>query len=245
MALTPQQKAQRKLGIGASSAAAAIGLSKYKTPYRLWREMVDLDQISDEQLLHQEIGIALEPLTLRRTERKLNITIVDRQLQIFDRDNPWRWVTLDGRSANDGAVVEAKSVGIADPRDWGEEYEDNQVPMTYFIQAQQALACVLDAPYCWMPVIVLNRDFRIYRIQRDLKTIALMTVQQKAFMDMVHNKVAPEPEDMEDIKLMYPDSGGGKIEASPELAAKVLEFKESKAVVKAWGEKQEIGRAHV
>jgi len=105
--------------------------------------------------------------------------------------------------------------------------------MPYYIQAQHGLACVPDAPYTWMPIVVLNRQFRVYRIQRDPETIALLTEQEKAFMRLVEIGEPPPPVDLEDASLRWPGHREGKwLMATDEIAAVVAEFKQSKAEAK-------------
>ncbi len=229
MTLTTEQVEARKHGLGASMAAPACGLSRYKTPYRLWREMLGIDALSEAELLHQEIGRALEPVALNRFEKKNKVKVIDRQLKIVDPQNPWRWVTLDGRCDTDGIPVEAKSVGMADPEQWGHEFEDDQVPMEYYIQVQHGLACNTEAPYAWLPVIVLNRQFRIYRIWRSPGTIQLLTDEERKFLNLVESKTPPALKDQEDVSLAYPSHiEGHSVECSDELAIEVAKFKDSK-----------------
>lgn len=233
MSQTAEQLAARLTGLGSSSAAPAVGLSKWQTPYQLWRLMRGIDQLSEREELFLEMGQALEPLVLRRLEKKQKISIGERQTKYVDPDWSQRWVTVDGRSERDGALIEAKSVGFADPREWGEEFEDDAVPMPYYIQAQHGLACVPDAPYTWMPVVVLNREFRVYRIRRDDETIALLTEQEKAFMRLVESGEAPPPIDLDDATLRWPGHTDGKwLMATDELAELVADFKQSNVAAK-------------
>lgn len=240
MSLTAQQQIERRSGLGASECAAAVGLSKWETPLQLWRKKLGLDRPDEREELHLEMGQALEPMILNRFEKKQKVKVIDRQLRIVDPAWPQRWVTLDGRSATDGAHVEAKSVGMADPAEWGEEFQDDAVPMQYFLQCQHGLACNPDAPYAWLPLVVLNRQFRIYRIRRDDELIAMLTEQERAFLALVESKTPPPPIDLDDTKLMWPSHRENKqIEASIEVASAVGQLKVCKAQAKELDEKQE------
>lgn len=240
MSLSVAEQVEHAMGIGASDSAAAVRLSKWKTQYKLFRRKLELDPPDEREELHLEMGQVLEPMIVNRFAKKQKVTVVDRQLKIVDPENPWRWVTLDGRVAETGAHVEAKSVGMADPAEWGDEMTDNEVPMEYFIQCQHGLACNPAAPYTWLPMVVLNRQFRVYRIQRDPDLITLMTAQEKEFMRMLEAREPPPPQDMEDISLMWPSHRDAKkVEASKDLAILVSTFKDSKAKVKEMVDAQE------
>lgn len=228
----------RRLGCGASDAAAAIGLSKWKTPYQLWREKVLGDQPDISEKLAIEVGKALEPVIIERFSRNTGLFVADQQLVVTDPDNPWRWVTLDGR-ASDGGLVEAKSVGFANPEDWGEEDTD-MIPMSYFAQTQHGLSCVPDAPYCYVPVIVLNRTERLYKIQRDNDFIADMIERERQFMELVWNKIPPELTTMADVKLAYPRDTGTSVVADMSIAGLVSDMKHVKEELKALSAQEEV-----
>lgn len=226
----------RSMGLGASDASAACGLSKWKTPYQLWREKVLGDQPDISEKLAIEVGKALEPVIIDRFARSTGLAVTDQQRIVVDSSNPWRWVTLDG-VASDGALIEAKSVGFANPEDWGEEDTD-MIPMSYYCQTQHALSCV-GAETCYVPVIVLNRTERLYKIQRDNDFIADMIEREKQFMEMVWNKTPPDPISIADLNLRYPADNGMSIIADISTAAAIDDFTHVKAELKALEKREE------
>jgi putative phage-type endonuclease len=238
MALTPLQKSERRLGLGASMAAPACGLSKYKTPYKLWREMALGEDLDEGEKLHLDMGHVLEPFTLDRFARTQKKTVIDRQVKVVDPKHPWRWVTLDGRCQEDRAPIEAKSVGFANPAEWGEEFEADAVPMEYYAQCQHNMACT-DASYVWFPVIVLNRQFRVYKIHRDQGVIDHMTNVQTQFLEMVRNKTPPPPQTMDDVSTMFPGNNGALAKADEATRSLVVEMKAKKADIKIMEEATE------
>lgn len=223
----------RALGLGASDAAAAVGLSKWKTPFQLWQEKLGVaaNDENDGEALHLEMGKVLEPVAIARFERKAKLTVTDKQLHVVDPTWDRRWVTLDGR-ASDGGNVEAKSVGFADPRDWGDEFEDGAIPMDYLVQVQHGMACT-GAPHAWVPVIVLNRQFRIYRVMRDEELIGMVTEKERAFWQHVEAREPPPPIDAEDAYRQWPQDSGATIVADEEIVAHVTEYAQAKARTKA------------
>jgi hypothetical protein len=70
------------------------------------------------------------------------------------------------RRVRDEGVVEAKSVGWANPRDWGDELEDDAIPIGYSSKCSTRSTSRSDT-HAWVPLIVLNREFRVYRVNRD------------------------------------------------------------------------------
>lgn len=224
--------AERIIGLGASDAAAAVGLSKWKTPYELWQEKLGhTARHDDADALHLEMGHALEPLAIARFERNTGYQVSDRQLRVVDPEWSNRWVTLDGR-ASDSGLVEAKSVGFADPREWGDEFEDGAIPMEYLCQTQHAMA-VTGASHVWVPVIVLNRQFRIYRVPRDQELIDMLTQKERMFWQHVMDRTPPPPINAEDAYRQWPQDKGTTIECTVELLPHVEGYIKAKARIKA------------
>lgn len=224
----------RNMGLGASDAAAAVGLSKWKSPFQLWREKlgkVAANDENDDDTLARDMGHVLEPFTVARFERKSKLTVTDKQLQVVDPTWPTRWVTLDGR-ASDGGIVEAKSVGFADPREWGDEFEDSAIPLPYLLQTQHALACA-GGTHAWVPVVVLNRQFRIYRVQRDEDLIAQLTEKERAFWQHVLDKTPPPPISVDDAYEQWPQDAGTAIQCDVATALAVVDYTNAKAKIKA------------
>lgn len=223
----------RNKGLGASDAAAAIGLSKWKTPFQLWQEKLGLtprtadnDERFQDELLHLEMGKVLEPVAIARFEKKTGYAVRDRQLQVFDKDLPWRWVTLDGVAADEG-LVEAKSVGFANPLDWGDELTDDAIPIPYLVQVQKGLG-ITGRAHGWVPLIVLNREFRIYRIQRDQEFIDLIRQRETEFMQHVWDRTPPPPIDYIDAARQWPQDSGTTIVATAEAVGFVSELAKAK-----------------
>lgn len=222
----------RKQGLGASDAAAAVGLSKWKSPFQLWQEKLGQAANEDDgEALHLEMGNVLEPVAIARFERKQKLTVAQRQVQFLDPTWDRRWCTVDGM-ASDGGLVEAKSVGFADPREWGDEFEDGAIPMHYLCQVQHGLA-VTGAPWAWVPVIVLNRQFRIYRVMRDDELIGMLTEKERRFWKYVEDREPPPPIDVEDAYRQFPQDAGTEIECDVETYEHLQRYRQAKATIKA------------
>lgn len=231
MSFTAEQLAERRLGLGASDSGAAVGLSKWKTRLELYLEKIGQPSANDAEALHLEMGHALEPMILSRFERLQNVTVFDRQRKFVDPTWPKRWATVDGISS-DKAVVNAKSVGIADPREWGDPDEEGQVPMEYLISCQHEMACT-GLSVAWVPLVVLNRQFRIYRVRRDDDLLNLVTTKEQGFWSMVEARTPPEPSNLEDVVRLWPSHAEGRpIVATAAIADVVALLKASKAQAK-------------
>lgn len=231
----------RNSGIGASDAAPACGLSKWQTPLQLYREKLKLadDRELEPKRLPLMMGKALEPLVLDLFTRKTGIACESaRQLRVHDPKAPWRWVSLDAM-ADDGQPVEAKSAAVAYAHEWGDEKEDDAVPMQYYMQAQHALGCSEDWEYIWMPLLVLNRQFRLYRVRRDNEVIHNCRIVEEQFMQCLRTQTPPPPVDLEDLNFLFPTDTVAQLVATAELSSLIGELKVAKVHRKAADEREE------
>lgn len=226
----------RSKGLGASDSAAACGVSKWKTPYQLWLEKTGQSDVDLSELLHIQIGNALEPMILDRFCKNNKLTIKDQQKRFIDVERPWRWATVDAISS-DGGLVEAKSVGFANPADWGEDQSD-MVPMQYYVQSQWGLSCT-DLKFAWIPVVVLNREERLYRVERDDDFISDMIERATGFWNCVLTNTAPDMVTLEDCQLAWPTDNGGLVVADEAIEKIVAELKGIKADIKQLDAREE------
>jgi putative phage-type endonuclease len=242
MSLTAIQLKERAFGIGASEAAASVGLSKYRTQLALYQEKVaaaegriaaNEDSLADQ--LRKEGGSALEPVIIGHFERTTGLQVCDRQLRVQDPQHPWRWVTLDGR-ASDNGLVEAKKTEITGAV-WGEGDED--VPDDYYCQAMQGMACT-GAEFVYVPVLLPRWEFAVYVIRRDDEFIELMTAKQMEFIERLRTRTPPPVTSLEDAKLLWPKHKPlKKVTADPETASLAQALANLKARIKREEEERE------
>lgn len=152
-------------GVGASEAAAAIGVSPYETPLSLYLRKLGLAD-PPEETEAMRLGTLLEPVVGRlyaeRTGRALGATQVFRR---HDR-HPHVFATLDGID-DAGNLVELKTIGqwAASRGALGDEDTD-QVPEHWIVQAHQQMA-VFDAGRVEFGVLVGGQSFRHFAVERD------------------------------------------------------------------------------
>lgn len=142
--------AGRGRGIGGSEAAAAIGMSPWKTPLTLWKEKIGAAKAPDlsgnaavEQGRRMEAPIRAFFMA-QHPEYELYYGEYD---ILFQNDRPWLFATLDGelteRAAGRKGILEIKTSTIQKSADW-EKWRD-QVPPNYYCQClHQMLAAGYD-----------------------------------------------------------------------------------------------------
>lgn len=130
----------RTTRIGASEAAAILGLSPYKTPYEVWLEKTRrIEQWTGNEATRA--GQRLEPLLLDHAERDLGDLM--RDVFVPGRGEVPIGATLDAQVVSTGEVVECKTSGLTGGPvvgNWGEPGTD-EIPESYLIQTQVQMWC--------------------------------------------------------------------------------------------------------
>ena len=183
----------RRTGIGGSDAAAVLGMSKWKTPYQVWREKVYGERQPDSKSFW--IGRKTEPETRQWYENEIGKKVV---VPDFKRDAIYPFIcgNLDG--ITDEKVVEIKT-DLFD--DWGDEPR-----LEYVLQCQHYLYIT---GYDEADLVAFFRSdwtYRIFHIHADKELQDLMVENYQKFWKHVEDKTPPEPVNCEDLKKMFPSS---------------------------------------
>jgi putative phage-type endonuclease len=204
--------AVRKTGIGGSDAAAAVGLSPYKSPLELWLEKTG----RDEHLLRPDPadtshpvywGTVLEPIVAGayalHTGRKLRRVHAVLQHPQY----PFMLANLDREivGSSDVQILECKTAGEFGARHWRDG-----VPEYVQLQVQHQLA-VTGKPVADVAVLVCGQTLEIHRIPRDEELIARLIVLETRFWDSVVNDIPPPADGSESadraLRCLYPGNG--------------------------------------
>jgi putative phage-type endonuclease len=217
-------------GIGASEAAAALGLSPWKSPYSLYLEKVgEID--GPEENEHMAWGRKMEPLIAAHFfELHPELEETPKAGETF-RSTPWPFMiaTPDrfatSKRTGKVGVVELKNVGLRLSGDWG-DYPPDHVQC----QVQHQLA-VTGHSVGYVAALIGGNEMRDYALARDDALIANLIEAEAAFWQRVLDKTPP-PVDGSDstaeaLREMWaasdPDS---VIELSREWATNLLRAKE-------------------
>lgn len=218
----------RNGGIGSSDAAAAIGLSPYKSPLELWLEKSGRkapDDLSQSEAVFW--GTTLEPILAKvyaeRTgnkARRVNAVLQHPQ-------HPFMLANLDRAIGSDG-VLEIKTAGHHSAVFW-----EDGIPEAYQWQVLHQLA-VTGKTWADVAVLIGGQDFRIYRIERDDDKIAALIEREAIFWQKVMTDVTPETDGSESsgraLAWMYPKDMGDTLDFTESttlnsLFAELLTFK--------------------
>jgi putative phage-type endonuclease len=211
----------RKQGIGASDAAAAVGLSPYQSPLELWliktgrdERLPKLDADDDSTPLYW--GNVLEHIVAdhytKRTGHK--VRRVNAVLQHPDPENSWMLANLDYAvvGCDDVQILECKTAGEFGARLWRDgvpEYVQCQV------QHQLAVTGKAAADEC---VLICGQEIRIHRIERDDELIERLIQLERQFWHYVETDTPPPSDGSESsgraLQCLYPRESGETVDLS-------------------------------
>ena len=242
-----QWLAIRKLGIGSSDAAVAVGLSPYKCPLSLWLEKTGRKE--SEDISHKEAvlwGIELEPVLAQVYAKRTGYRVRRVNAVLQHPEHLFMLANLDREVVGhpDGpGILEIKTASYHSAPQWEEG-----VPVAYQCQVLHQLAVT---GHAWAEVAVLigGQDFRIYRIERDDDKIADLIQREAQFWSCVTEDLQPEPDGSADaaraLLSLFPADNGQTLDFTESgefnnLFAELLKIRHSKEDI----EQQESALKH-
>jgi putative phage-type endonuclease len=211
----------RKRGIGASDAAAAVGISPYQSPLELWMiktgrdgDMPKPDPNDESSPMYW--GNILEPIVAQHYTRRTGYKVrkVNAVLQHADPDKHWMLANLDYSVVNhpEVQILECKTAG-----EWGAKLWRDGVPAYVQCQVQHQLA-VTGRQAADVCVLLCGQEIRIHRIERDDDLIARLIELERQFWHYVETDTPP-PADGSDssgkaLKYLYPQDTGDVLDLS-------------------------------
>lgn len=205
----------RMAGVGASEAAAALGLDEYAGPLALWARKTGraaAEDISDEaSVRHGHLG---EPYLLDRAA-ELGVAAAERQVLCARPEYPFLHATLDGVTAG-REPVEAKTcspdsragVAIASALSSGGVGREH-LPERWVLQVHQQML-LAGARRAFVAALVWGRcDAVVVAVERDDELLGRMLAGLERFWGHVLSGTPPEPGhvDLATLKAVRPDAG--------------------------------------
>lgn len=185
---------ERMTGIGGSDAAAALGLSPWRSPYSLWLEKIGQDepQPQTEPMLW---GRLLEEIIAHEYTRRTG-RVVEQSALMRHKNHAFMIGHIDGRVVGDPErIIEIKT--SRDGRGWGEPGSAD-IPLAYLCQTHHYLT-ICGAAYCDVAVLIAGHNLRIYEICRDDDISNLLIDQEATFWQYVERREPPPPVQLSDV----------------------------------------------
>lgn len=211
----------RKAGIGGSDCSAAVGLSRWKSPFQLWSEKTN-------RIVPAKAGEAaywgsvMEPILRAEVAKRMPKAEV-RECPFFLRSkaHPYMLANIDGYVRENGSFscLEIKTANAyAAVQDW-----QNGLPIEYYCQVMHYMA-VTGMSSAYVAVLLGGNTFEIQKIERDEDMIChIIQMEEHFWYEHMLKDTPPEAtaKDNEVLGQLYPKSEEKAIEL-PETAKEIL-----------------------
>lgn len=212
--------AARNHGIGGSDVAAAVGMSRWKSPFGLWVEKTTgTSQIQETEPMRW--GTLLEPVIRKEFATRTGKKVEAMPWLIQSEQHPHMLANIDGIVREDDgstSLLEIKCVSAFKACEWSDG-----LPPEYYLQVQHYLSvCELQKAY--IAYLIGGNDFHYVEVGRDEETIQMLIALEAEFWHHVTENIKPAVDDKsaDALAQLYPQSNKTSI-ILPDEADAILE----------------------
>lgn len=185
--------ALRRQGIGSSDAPAIAGFDRYRSPFAVYVDKIEILDLVDTDNAAMEWGRRLEQVVAEKfADEHPELELTKPTVMYRHRDYAWmlaspdRIVTPVASGYGEVGLLEVKTTSHWRAGDWSDG-----PPNHVLIQVQHQLA-VTGLGRAWVAALVDGRTYREYEVARDDAAIdALIAVEHSFWFDHVAARVPP------------------------------------------------------
>jgi putative phage-type endonuclease len=197
--LTKEEFEERKKYIGASEAAAVLGLSRWSTPLEVWARKVGEIPYEEEETLPQKVGTKSEQMVAELFMEETGKKVRRVNETVFHKKYPFLGCNLDRKIEGEDAILECKTASVYKIKEW----DDDEIPQEYLIQVYHQLACT-GYKKGYLACLLGNTKFIIREIEYDASIIGGIVKKEVYFWrEFVEKKVMPGQISYKDSDLLY------------------------------------------
>ncbi len=179
----------RKQGIGGSDAGAICGLNPYVSPMSVYYEKTSLEtEDFDNESMRQ--GRDLEDYVARRFMEETGLKVRRSNAMYQNETYPFMLANVDRLISREVMGLECKTASAYSADKWA----GDSVPAHYELQCHHYMA-VTGAKAWYLAVVILGKEFKYKRIDRDEELIKnLITIEREFWENHVLTQNMPDPD---------------------------------------------------
>ena len=203
--------ARRRSGIGGSDIAAIIGISPWRTPRDIFLDKKGMSE-PEQETDAMYWGTTLEDIVAREYAKRTGRKIQRCNQQLQHPDYPFLIANIDRAVYDENGkkpvvkgklvtsrILECKTASQYAAQEWGES-GSNHVPEYYKAQVLWYMG-ITGALVCDVAVLIGNRDFRMYTMERDEDVISYLFQEGITFWrEYIEKDVMPPARTLEDVE---------------------------------------------
>lgn len=203
--------------IGGSDAAAVVGLNAFSSPYALWAEKTGKAPGFSGNLA-TEVGTYLEEFVAQKFAAETGKKVRKSNQSFFNSDYPWAIANIDREIIGEDAGLEIKTTSELNMK----KFRGGEYPANYYCQCVHYMAMTGKQRW-YLAVLIGNRDFRWFTIERDEAEIAALMAAEADFWELVKNNTPPVADGSQAttaaIKTIYAESNEDTVDLTLENTA--------------------------
>lgn len=203
--------------IGGSDAAAVVGLNAFSSPYALWAEKTGKAPGFSGNLA-TEVGTYLEEFVAQKFAAETGKKVRKSNQSFFNSDYPWAIANIDREIIGEDAGLEIKTTSELNMK----KFRGGEYPANYYCQCVHYMAMTGKQRW-YLAVLIGNRDFRWFTIERDEAEIAALMAAEANFWELVKNNTPPVADGSQAttaaIKTIYAESNEDTVDLTLENTA--------------------------
>lgn len=196
--------------IGGSDAAAVVGLNPFVSRYSLWAEKTGRLP-GFEGNLATEVGTYLEEFVAQKFAEETGKKVRRVNMSFLNDEYPFAIANIDRDVVGEDAGLEIKTTSELNLK----KFKGGEYPANYYAQMVHYMA-VTGKQRWYLAVLIGNREFKWFVLERDEDEIAALMEAEREFMHLVKTNTPPEPDGMqatsEAIAAMYPESNASSVD---------------------------------
>lgn len=209
--------ALRSTYIGGSDAAAVMGLNPFSSPYALWAEKTGQIPCFAGNLA-TEVGTFLEEFVAQKFAAETGKKVRKCKQSFFNTDYPFAIANIDREIVGEDAGLEIKTTSELNMK----KFKGGEYPANYYCQCVHYMAMTGKQRW-YLAVLIGNRDFQWFTIERDEAEIAALMGAEADFWELVKNHTPPVADGSrattEVIKTIYAESSEDTVDLTLKLPA--------------------------
>lgn len=192
--------------IGGSDAAAVVGLNPFKSAYTLWADKTkQIPEFTGN--LATEVGTYLEEFVAKKFSEETGKKVRRNNRSMINDKYPWAIANIDREIVGENAGLEIKTTSEINLK----RFKNGEYPANYYCQCVHYMA-VTGKDKWYLAVLIGNRDFKWFVIERDEDEINALMQSERDFWKLVETKTPPTPDGSastsETVNTIYPEANG-------------------------------------
>lgn len=203
--------------IGGSDAAAVVGLNPFSSPYALWAEKTgQMPGFSGN--LATEVGTYLEEFVAQKFAAETGKKVRKCNQSFLNSDYPFAIANIDREIVGEDAGLEIKTTSELNMK----KFKGGEYPANYYCQCVHYIAMTGKQRW-YLAVLIGNRDFQWFTIERDEAEIAALMGAEADFWELVKNRTPPVADGSrattDAIKTIFAESSEDTVDLTLKLPA--------------------------